>query len=72
MYVRRHKHKDVVSATRMEGAQLNSQFQNVVSQLKIMSTHEVSVPGASALIDGDGTDDVAGDRLDIAGAGSGS
>lgn len=44
-------------------SQVKSQFQNVVSQLRIMSIHELSISGGSACIDGAGTDGVEDDRL---------
>lgn len=49
---------------------MKSQFQNVVSQLRIMPIHELSISGGSAFIDGAGTDDVEDDRLGEEGVGS--
>ena len=54
------------------GAQVKSQFQNVVSQLRIMSIHELSISGGSACIDGAGTDGVEDNRPGEEGVGSAS
>lgn len=50
---------------------VRSQFQNVVSQLRIMLTQELSVPAESVFMGDDGVDGAGGDRFGVGATGSG-